>query len=78
MHLFLLRRESCGLDEVREFVVRAETPAKARQFASKQPGDEGAKTWLRSSDSTCECLTPIGLAGLCAEAGVVVRAFVPG
>jgi hypothetical protein len=78
MHLFLLTREFCGLDEVREFVVRALTPKVARVFASEQAGDEGADTWLSPGASTCENLTPHGLGSNPGAAGVVVRAFVPG
>lgn len=42
------------------FVVRASSSEKARELASKENGDEGAKVWLDPSYSTCAELATRG------------------
>jgi hypothetical protein len=54
-------------DKTFGFVVRAETEADARRFASEDCGDEGPQAWLSSEHSTCVELTPDG------EPGIVIQ-----
>lgn len=42
---FLLQRE-CGFDEVKEFVIRAETAQEARRIAANHCASEGRDAWL--------------------------------
>lgn len=47
-------------DKAFGFVVRAVSPEKARELASKESGDEGIKAWLDPAYSSCEELHPRG------------------
>jgi hypothetical protein len=58
--------QACG------FVIAADHPNTARQFASTQAGDEGADAWL---DPTRSSVTVIGEATLGAEQGIVLCDF---
>lgn len=42
------------------FVIRAETEDRARELASEQACDEGAKQWMSPQSSTCVELTVEG------------------
>ena len=79
--LWLLRPVDCGqafprtspwdpwYDKSFGFVVRAETEAEARVFASKEAGAEKGSSWLNSDLSTCGLLKADG------EAGIVIKDF---
>ena len=49
-------------DKVIDFVVRAETPTKARTLAAGHAGDENSYVWLSSNLTTCEEVLPVGSA----------------
>lgn len=58
MQIYLLTSEVGYYDCAHGFVVVAKSYKQARELASKDAGDEGAKTWLDPKTSTCTLLTP--------------------
>lgn len=71
MKLYLIKREECGYDEARGFVVAAENEAEARKLASIESGDEGKHCWLDEKESECTLIS--NKTNL--KSGVVLRDF---
>ena len=73
MNIYLLEcMDGASYDEAAGFVVIAPDVAGARELASKDPGDEGAATWLAPGLASC---TLIGAASTSLDAHVVLRDF---
>lgn len=56
-------------DEVHKQVVRANTEAEARMFASENAKDEGRQVWLDPTESSCKPLKRSGDLGVICEEG---------
>lgn len=77
MNLYLLRRKTDlrSYDVANGFVVRAETPSKARRAildSEFEIGDEGPEVWTDTRRSSCK---KIGVAPDNAPRGIVLRDF---
>jgi hypothetical protein len=79
MKIFLLNAKAKSrvwtpwYDKAFGFVVRADDEKQARELASKEAGDEGAKAWLNPQQSLCEIVGDA--VGNGEEAQVLLRDF---